>query len=399
MLIQGKSVVQELMGTTHNVFNSSVPNIVIYTFFLIFGIFCNDYGFSNLNFILIGLFLITISFLFLKYILKKHSEFYGFFVLSLMFFFIGSLRNQQVWSYYNNKINLLNFCKLDIEAKVLDINIYDKKRMPVCLSLEIQNLIEKNIYTKDPLENIDKKFSNYKHELFNVYTKHNPKFKIGDIIKLKNIEFKKIENKEFKRYLIKEEILSNLFIAKLNSELIKKDLNLYNKIAVFKNNLIKKIETKLSKIGFSYFALIFLGNKNINEPVFINIKKDFSYWGLSHYIARAGLHLLMVILILQILIAYVPLNFMAKKILSISLIAIYSILSWSSIGFLRSLIMFLFYNICNFLDLPIQAINIVAITCLLVLIHNPQHLFFLDFQLSFGITFALAVYSLIKSNY
>ena len=121
MLIKGKGLVQELIGTANNVFNSSVPNIVIYTFFLIFGICCNDYGFTKLNFILIGVFLITITFLFLKYILKKHSQFYSFFVLSLMFFFIGSLRNQQVWSYYNDKINLLNFCKLDIEAKILDI--------------------------------------------------------------------------------------------------------------------------------------------------------------------------------------------------------------------------------------------------------------------------------------
>ena len=127
MLIKGKGLVQELIGTANNVFNSSVPNIVIYTFFLIFGICCNDYGFTKLNFILIGVFLITITFLFLKYILKKHSQFYSFFVLSLMFFFIGSLRNQQVWSYYNDKINLLNFCKLDIEAKILDINIYNQK--------------------------------------------------------------------------------------------------------------------------------------------------------------------------------------------------------------------------------------------------------------------------------
>ena len=398
MLIKGKGLVQELIGTANNVFNSSVPNIVIYTFFLIFGICCNDYGFTKLNFILIGVFLITITFLFLKYILKKHSQFYSFFVLSLMFFFIGSLRNQQVWSYYNDKINLLNFCKLDIEAKILDINIYNQKRMPICLNLEIQNLLESN-YPKDHIENLDKKFSNYKHEVFNVYTKHNIKFKIGDIINLKNIEFKKVENREFKRYLIKEDILSNIFIAKLNSKLIKEDLNIYDKIKIFKNNLIKKIEKKLSKTGFSYFALIFLGNKNLNESIFIDIKKDFSYWGLSHYIARAGLHLLMVILILQILMAYVPLNFMAKKVLAIILITTYSMLSWSSIGFLRSLMMFLLYNLCNFLDLPVQAINIVTITCLLVLIYNPQHLFFLDFQLSFGITFALAIYSLIKSNY
>ncbi len=394
--------------SAQNFFDSKIPNVVIYTFFLILGIYFNDYGFSSTNLILIGLFVSGIILVWLRYILEKKSEFYNLIGISLICFFAGSVRNQHVVSDYDNKINILAYKKLELYAKVLDVTKFKQKNMPYKLSLEIQDLSE-NIAQAGYIKTDTKNFDAYKNKIIYIYTKTDPNLKIGDKIKLKDIELKKSDNKEFKRYLIKEEILSNLFILNLESKITKlteitetnfpekqKNLSWYDKITVFKNKLIKKIENKLSPKSFAYFSLVFFGYKNISEDIFTQVKKDFSYWGLSHYIARAGLHLLMVILILQILTAFMPISYSAKKILSIILITIYAVLSWSTIGFLRSLIMFFIYNLCNFLYLPVQAINIVSLTCFMVLLHNPSQLFFLDFQLSFGITFALALYNILK---
>ena len=70
-----------------------------------------------------------------------------------------------------------------------------------------------------------------------------------------------------------------------------------------------------------------------------------------------------------------------------SLSILYFILSWPSISFIRAFLIFLFTKYCNLHRHPTHFMHILLLTCCIVLLINPLQLFFLDFQLSFFLTF------------
>jgi competence protein ComEC len=163
-----------------------------------------------------------------------------------------------------------------------------------------------------------------------------------------------------------------------------------------RNALLQKAEKKLSPLSFTLFASIFWGKKELNNYHMEPIKDQFKIWGILHYLARSGLHVLLFIILWNWIFSFLPFRFGIKQLLLGLIIVGYHLLSWPSISFIRSIISFVFYKICLFNDLQINILHLLALTCTLVLLVNPFQLFFLDFQLSFGLTFALAWLSLLQ---
>ncbi len=236
------------------------------------------------------------------------------------------------------------------------------------------------------------------------YTKRKPSFLPGDTIKLKNVFCKKPKlknltgNTSFLNYSIKENILGSIFLNKkvFLQKISRPSLSIRRLLWQAKNNLYLRIKHKLSKTGTLYFSLIFLGNKQLPEAH--SLRQTFSLWGLSHFLARSGLHIVLFIFLWRFLLSFVPLHLFIKTVILILICFFYNLLSWTSLSFSRAYHIFLLLQLGILGTQHVRFQHILLLTTLCLLLFNPMQIFFLDFQLSFGLTFILSFFSKQQKN-
>lgn len=232
-----------------------------------------------------------------------------------------------------------------------------------------------------------------------LYIRTMPHILVGDVIELKDLIFKEIANQSFGNYLAKEKIDATLFIENLACTIINRPAySLKRSIFYFRETLLKDLRFKINPETFQLFSSIFLGNRTIVKKQMDATKEPFKIWGTSHYLARSGLHLVIFVILWHFILSLVPISYILKQIFLILLILIYALLSWSSVSFERALLMFLIYKMCLLTRTPSHYVHLVVLVTFLVLCINPLQLFFLDFQLSFGLTFALAWFNHIEAH-
>lgn len=137
------------------------------------------------------------------------------------------------------------------------------------------------------------------------------------------------------------------------------------------------------------YTALFLGNKT-DTPITTYTTSRFSLWGISHHLARSGLHLVIVVWLWLLCLQRLPISYASKYGLLAFLGATYYLLSWSSISFDRACLSFALYKICSYRRTPLDPMHAISLVLLAFLLTCPAHLLCLDFQLSFGLTYALA---------
>ncbi len=231
------------------------------------------------------------------------------------------------------------------------------------------------------------------------YYLRNCLFEVGDQLSISNITIKKtptqrgLKKPSFDDYLAKENILAALYHTK------KSEITLLERpSASLKRWIWKKRESiyqgMMEKISHSckpLLGLIFFGNKQ--QPSIENLRRSFNTWGISHHLARSGLHIVFLIAIWSLLLMFLPINMQIKRFLLLVICLLYAFLSWSSIPFKRALAAFSITQFGKMTSQRTNTLHILCIVCLIVLLINPLQLFFLDFQLTFGLTFALVLLS------
>jgi len=222
----------------------------------------------------------------------------------------------------------------------------------------------------------------------------------GDLIRIKNVTLKTAQgansisgNPRYSDYLIKEKILASLFTRKASYAIEERPAYSFTRYVHQKRvALARALQAKMPQKTFGYFSSIFLGNKQ-NRAI-QEATPYFKAWGIVHHLARSGLHIAIFILIWVLIFSSLPLFFLLKQGLLVLLCLTYAILSWTSISFMRSLTVFLLYELGICCNKQTNAFYLLLLTAISVLFLNPTQLFFLDFQLSFGLTLALtAVYT------
>jgi len=227
-----------------------------------------------------------------------------------------------------------------------------------------------------------------------IYTNPTEKFESEDKIKIIKAYFKKPFNISFSHYLIKEKTLATLFIPATKLNLIcRPTYKLSRFIKKQRTILLNNLEKKMTSNLFLFFKALFLGKASAKKNLLLE-KKLFKNWGLLHYAARSGLHLILFVFFWNILFSIFPIHSTKKQIILICITTIYTILSWPSIPFSRALHTYFLYKLGILLKLQTNFFYLLIIICYLTLIQNPILLFFLDFQLSFGLTGALAFFNL-----
>lgn len=163
----------------------------------------------------------------------------------------------------------------------------------------------------------------------------------------------------------------------------------YQRWYTYRKGVYEKLEHTIPAKTFAAFSTLFLGNKNV--PNYPAMRRLFAAWGLTHYLARSGLHIALIIMLWSILLLAVPLPFLPRKLLLLLLLVIYSALSWSSISFVRALLLWIFYITGSLLSRPAAPLHLISLIACGILLCNPAYLFCLDFQLSFFLSAVLMV--------
>ena len=295
-----------------------------------------------------------------------------------IFFFSGILLLfLQKESFYQN-ITALAHTPLTIRALVIDKTQTPYERHKETLTLLIRN--------------IDHPKASLAPHFLVCYQQRKTPIVVGNTIILKNITLSPpiryrttADHPPFAEYQIKENILATLFLKKADYQ-IEPDtsFSLTRTLAQTRHALFARLAKKLSAPVFSYFSPIFLGNKKTSTQ--LEERKSFLYWGISHYLARSGIHIALFLLVWKKVLSTLPFFIFLKHFLLMIMTLAYALLSWPSISFFRALFFFIFCQIGLFMGRQINLVHILSVLCFLVLILNPLQLFFLDFQLSFALT-------------
>ena len=315
----------------------------------------------------------------------KQTKSYSKYIVCLLTFISGSFIFQ---AKKDNNLFLLNKYSnknLELTAKITNIEY-------------ITGQLHREVLKIVVLDN-KKKLSSSATELFNVliYSRQKTFLEIDDIISIKNIKIiskkrnRMLTNKPtFQDYLFKENLLASIFLK--NNKLVKllhrPKYSINRWINNKKNQIYNSLKKKLSKKSFSYLSTIFFGNKNLRDN---DVRNIFKTWGLTHYLARSGLHIVIFILIWTLILNIFISNIYLRILLLLLLSIVYSTFSWPSISFYRAFYVFFIVQIGKLLNKQISFLHILSIVCLLTLLLNPYQLFFLDFQLSFALTFTLGL--------
>jgi predicted membrane metal-binding protein len=204
---------------------------------------------------------------------------------------------------------------------------------------------------------------------------------------------------ELAGYAAREHLLGIQFCPYLKTKKIK-TFTIYGQWIAYwhlaRNTLYKKLEAILPAHVFTYLAALFLGNKNRDD--FLAMRAKFTNWGLTHYLARSGLHISLLISLWIGALRCMPISLPIKGILLFSILCLYDHLSWANISFNRALWLWFFYLGSWLTDRIATPIFGFAHLTLLILLTNPWYAGCLDFQLSFFLTAVLMIYSYFRKQ-
>lgn len=335
--------------------------------------------------------LITVSVFTLGYILLmyfKQNILKNQLILCFFALATGAYFHHREWQDYHDFYTIVSDQKITITGTVIDIHetiINHKKMTGIALLID-------SIATKDAVYKCNK--------MCIFYAKSNKPALVGDTAMLYDVVCKKPSNEDFQRYQIKEQIVVTLFDDTIACNITHRpDWSVRYWLWNHKKRLLDGMHCKLSPECFRFFTSLFLGNRACIKDELEQTNDQFKTWGISHFLARSGLHLVIFIFMWQLLFSIMPLPLCIKQIILVFISCAYFIFTWTSAPFTRSFVLFMFNKLCLLNKIHFHLLHYLTLTCLLFLLYCPLYIFFLDFQLSFALTFALAWLNQITAQY
>ena len=139
-----------------------------------------------------------------------------------------------------------------------------------------------------------------------LYLIRQPDFCVGDTIKIKKLLLKATKNHEFLEYLFKEGIMATAFMPFLEAQVIEQPVySLRHLIWNKREKLHQTIKQALSPQTYALCCALFLGSKP-ESGYYVELKKRCNYWGIVHYLARSGLHVILILFAWTFLLRFFP---------------------------------------------------------------------------------------------
>jgi competence protein ComEC len=166
--------------------------------------------------------------------------------------------------------------------------------------------------------------------------------------------------------------------------------SLRGKAALFQSFILRALEkTSIEKRELGVLRAILLGQRNNLDSA---IYEDYQNAGAAHILAVSGLHIGVLLLILQALlkplmaIRHGPFLRMGLVVFALWSYAFFTGLSPSVV---RAVTMFSFIAYALFLNRPTSIVNILALSVFTILLIHPMFLFQVGFQMSYAAVFAI----------
>ena len=135
------------------------------------------------------------------------------------------------------------------------------------------------------------------------YTCRPVKVPLGDTIEIDEITLKK-PALSFAHYLIKEGYVASHCAPFLKCRLVEhKSWTIRRYIDNLRHRILRKLQATLAPETFELVSSIFLGNRSYVKKSMDTTKEHFKTWGISHYLARSGLHVVLFIMLWQWLLS------------------------------------------------------------------------------------------------
>jgi len=238
------------------------------------------------------------------------------------------------------------------------------------------------------------------NKLILFYIKSNNNLIVGDTVTFFDISCKRPANESFQKYQIKEQVIATIF-QDTPKYIVSNHPEWSWRYWIWsqKKRILEGVQSKLSSNGFLFFSSLFLGNRACIKESLEETNEQFKIWGISHFLARSGLHLALFVYIWQTIFCIIPLPIVIKQIIMSLLSCVYFVLTWTSAPFTRSFALFMLNKFCFFIRIPFNLLHYLTLVCFGFLLYCPLYIFFLDFQLSFVLTFALAWFNQVSTEH
>lgn len=304
------------------------------------------------------------------------------FMLSILFGFFRISHQISVYEYYARKLHI-PYTK--IIASVHGVIKQDHPYLPYRLRLQLNHGITQNsdVINLHPCS-------------IDIYTQK-VSCKPGDAIAIDYPTINPCTQIGYKQYLIKEKINGTLFLPNFRPIIVQRPYwSTHQSIDSIQKKLMHSLESTTSLSTATLFSALFMGNRWQYKKTYGYISTLCKRWGILHYLARSGLHLVACIMLWSFIMRLIPVSIFFRELLLLFVVLFYCICSWQSVSFSRALALYLYSKLSLFYQRPIHFLYALSIVTIFFLIHNPILLYFIDFQLSFLLTGALGLYRLLN---
>lgn len=285
------------------------------------------------------------------------------------------------------------YCLLiDYNYKQIQASLYNQRLSGIAHVYEIIHNQDKNNYritcTFTPHNKKDS-------AVIQLFVSEKPTFENGASITIENLLLLPTANKSYQLYLLKESIHATSYCTHLSYAVINHEKSLSVRIKEKISAIERRVSCNISEQTATLFSSLFLGSKKYTAAGNAHIKNYFNTWGINHFLARSGLHVSLVLFFVLFICRGLQLSFLFSHLATLLFLLSYLLFSYSSVSFMRAIITAFLALWCFSFRAPVSVIHVLLLSLLITITYNPFFLLFLDFQLTFLLTFGLAILSLL----
>ena len=343
-----------------------IPSL-IFGLALVTGILFQRY----LNLSILALLIILICFVFLAILQKKFMPY----LLIVIFVMVGAV-NFKIWRENNLEHPLNSYLPVDhvdVVSRIIDPPPWGKYNFII--------EVEKIAYA-DKSVNIKRKFQAVVKNDFD-----NPL--PGDRLFLNNVRIEQLRlprnpgQFDYAGFLKMRGIMASVTLYPESIVKLERNdrvLNISRFFFQVRKNISRQISTYLDDQPAQFLIAILLGEKEGLSP---EIKADFQNSGVAHVLAISGLHVGFVVLIIMLIFSFLPVSFRWQNVLTILFLVFYVFLTGANPPVVRASIMVTIFLLGINLTRSPNIYNTVYTAGFIILLIQPQQLFWVGFQFSF----------------
>ncbi len=217
----------------------------------------------------------------------------------------------------------------------------------------------------------------------------------GDSIYLDQVSVRHVPGKrnpgqfDYQNYLLYRGIIGQIEMQSFSLVRIRKNQDVIctkRDLYSAREHLNQRIKIIYQDNTAAFLSAIFLGKK---ENISRDIKTDFQKSGVAHILAISGLHVGFVVYIIYLILSFFPVSYRWHNLLTIFLLIVYMFLTGAQPPVIRATLMVSIYLLGRNLERKPDIYNTLGAAAFLILLIQPQQLFWVSFQFSFTAVFSI----------